>query len=132
LESDNLPKRIAFVGGGYISFEIAHIAARAGAHVTILHRTNKPLDQFDPDLVNQLVLRTRELGVYVKLETAVKGIVRTTSGLVVQASSYDNNEERTIEADMVVHGAGRVPDIEGVDIPSAGIDYEPKKRYKSQ
>jgi glutathione reductase (NADPH) len=61
LESDNLPKRIAFVGGGYISFEIAYIAARAGAHVTILHRTNKPLGQFDPDLVNQLVLRTREI-----------------------------------------------------------------------
>jgi len=114
LELDNLPKRIAFVGGGYISFEFAHIAARAGAHVTILHRTNKPLGQFDPDLVNQLVLRTRELGVDVKLGTAVKGIVRTTSGLVVQTSSYDNNEERTIEADMVVHGAGRVPDIEAL------------------
>ena len=130
LELDNLPKRIAFVGGGYISFEFAHIAARAGAHVTILHRTNKPLGQFDPDLVNQLVLRTRELGVDVKLETAVKGIVRTTSGLVVQTSSYDNNEERTIEADMVVHGAGRVPDIEGLDLPSAGIDYELKKGIK--
>ena len=130
LELDNLPKRIAFVGGGYISFEFAHIAARAGADVTILHRTNKPLGQFDPDLVNQLVLRTRELGVDVKLETAVKGIVRTTSGLVVQTSSYDNNEEHTIEVDMVVHGAGRVPDIEGLDLPSAGIDYELKKGIK--
>ena len=74
--------------------------------------------------------KNSELGVDVKLETAVKGIVRTTSGLVVQTSSYDNNEERTIEADMVVHGAGRVPDIEGLDLPSAGIDYELKKGIK--
>src|SRR3712207_7685152 len=35
---DHLPDRIVFVGGGYISFEFAHIAARAGAKVTILHR----------------------------------------------------------------------------------------------
>jgi glutathione reductase (NADPH) len=31
LELDVLPERILFIGGGYISFEFAHIAARAGA-----------------------------------------------------------------------------------------------------
>jgi glutathione reductase (NADPH) len=31
---DNLPDKILFVDGGYISFEFAHIAARAGANVT--------------------------------------------------------------------------------------------------
>jgi glutathione reductase (NADPH) len=36
LELEALPRRIIFVGGGYISFEFAHGAARAGAHVTIL------------------------------------------------------------------------------------------------
>ncbi|RDY67603.1 NAD(P)/FAD-dependent oxidoreductase, partial [Halobacillus trueperi] len=35
LELDQLPDRIVFVGGGYISFEFAHIAARAGAEVHI-------------------------------------------------------------------------------------------------
>jgi glutathione reductase (NADPH) len=44
LELDYLPERIVFIGGGYISFEFAHIAARAGAKkITILHRSNKPL-----------------------------------------------------------------------------------------
>src|SRR5206468_10396272 len=33
LELDALPRRIVFVGGGYISFEFAHVAARAGAQV---------------------------------------------------------------------------------------------------
>ena len=31
LEMEKLPKRIVFVGGGYIAFEFAHIASRAGA-----------------------------------------------------------------------------------------------------
>ncbi|MCZ6560488.1 MAG: FAD-dependent oxidoreductase, partial [Gammaproteobacteria bacterium] len=38
LELEQLPRRIVFVGGGFIGFEFAHIAARAGADVTILNR----------------------------------------------------------------------------------------------
>ncbi|HYZ50265.1 MAG TPA: FAD-dependent oxidoreductase, partial [Nitrososphaeraceae archaeon] len=53
-DRNNLPSKIVFVGGGYISFEFAHIAARAGGKVTILHRGNMPLEHFDPDLVNKL------------------------------------------------------------------------------
>src|SRR5213592_2151447 len=68
LNLDRLPSRLIFVGGGYISFEFAHVAARAGAEVTILDRGARPLDAFDPDLVDLLVKRTRELGVAVELE----------------------------------------------------------------
>jgi glutathione reductase (NADPH) len=40
---DRLSDRIVFVGGGYISFEFAHIAARAGVKkITILHRGKQP------------------------------------------------------------------------------------------
>src|SRR5947209_12790196 len=53
LELDDLPARIAFVGGGYIAFEFAHIAARAGASVQVFHRGKRPLEKFDPDLVAQ-------------------------------------------------------------------------------
>src|SRR5262249_56804145 len=38
LNLDRLPARVVFVGGGYISFEFAHVAARARAQVTVLHR----------------------------------------------------------------------------------------------
>jgi glutathione reductase (NADPH) len=48
LEVDSLPRRIAFVGGGYIAFEFSHIAARAGAQVQVLHRGNRPLPKFVP------------------------------------------------------------------------------------
>ncbi len=47
LDLASLPPSLAFVGGGYISFEFAHVAARAGAHVTMLHRDDRPLAEFD-------------------------------------------------------------------------------------
>src|SRR5688500_1528598 len=52
LNLDRMPARAVFVGGGYIAFEFAHVAARAGADVTILHRGARPLEGFDPDLVD--------------------------------------------------------------------------------
>jgi hypothetical protein len=30
LDPDNLPERIVFIGGGYVLFEFAHVAERAG------------------------------------------------------------------------------------------------------
>jgi glutathione reductase (NADPH) len=59
LDLDQLPPRVVFVGGGYIAFEFAHIAARAGAEVSILHRGERPLERFDVDLVAQLAEITR-------------------------------------------------------------------------
>jgi len=67
LELEKLPKHITFVGGGYISFEFAHIAILAGAQVNIIHKNRRPLEGFDPDLVDQLVQATNELGVNIQL-----------------------------------------------------------------
>jgi glutathione reductase (NADPH) len=85
LELDELPRRILFIGGGYIAFEFAHIAALAGSQVTILHRGSRPLDLFDPDLVDQLVERTRELGIEVHLGTEAIGIEKSSGQLIVRA-----------------------------------------------
>jgi glutathione reductase (NADPH) len=119
LELNSLPRRIVFVGGGYISFEFAHVSARAEVDVTVLHRADHPLEKFDPDLVEQLVERTRRLGVDVELQTEVKGISRKDDRFVVRASS--KHEDREFQADMVVHGAGRVADIDELNLAAAGV-----------
>src|SRR5262249_20942890 len=51
LNLQQLPRRIVFVGGGYIAAEFSHIAARAGANVTIIQRAERILPRFDPDMV---------------------------------------------------------------------------------
>jgi glutathione reductase (NADPH) len=120
LELDQLPPRAAFVGGGYIAFEFAHIAARAGAEVTIVHRGQRPLEAFDPDLVGQLVQLTRELGVTVHLDTEVTAIDKTDGGLVVHARSGE--QDRQLEADIVIHAAGRIPEVDDLGLDAAGIE----------
>ncbi len=132
---DHLPNRIVFVGGGYISFEFAHIAARAGAKVTILHRGKQPLEHFDPDLVNLLVQRSREIGIDIHLQSAVEKIDKSSDDgsyavLYSNTSFISSNNNHTqkntttrIDCDMVVHGAGRIPNVEGLDLAAAGIEH---------
>lgn len=122
LELDRLPRRIVSVGGGYISFEFAHVAVRVGAEVTILHRGRRPLPRFDADLVELLVQRTRKLGARVELQAEVEGIERASDGLAVYASTA--GQERVFQADMVVHGAGRVPEIDDMDLAAAGVEWD--------
>jgi glutathione reductase (NADPH) len=122
LELNELPRRILFIGGGYIAFEFAHVAARAGSRVTVLHRGPRPLGLFDPELVDQLVERTRELGVDVHLGTEAIGIEKNSAQLIVRASA--SGEPGTFQAEMIVHAAGRVPDINDLNLDAAGIKWE--------
>lgn len=125
LNLESLPNRIAFVGGGFISFEFAHIARRAGAsEVTIFHRGDRPLPAFDPDLVDLLVERTRELGVDVRFPACVDGITTRGSALCVDVSTPTGSD--SLEYDAVVHGAGRVPDLDQLQLDVANVEYGPR------
>jgi glutathione reductase (NADPH) len=119
LDLDHLPSRVLMIGGGYVSFEFAHIAARADATVTVLDRGARPLTAFDPDLVALLVERTRAAGVTFHANAPVEAIEKTTDAYRVLAS-LDGRRE-TFEAELVVHGAGRVPAIDGLDLDKAHV-----------
>ena len=63
MELERLPERIVLVGGGYIAAEFSHIAARAGAKVTVLQRGERMLPQFEPEVVVWLMEKFREIGI---------------------------------------------------------------------
>ncbi|HEX2712661.1 MAG TPA: NAD(P)/FAD-dependent oxidoreductase [Candidatus Acidoferrales bacterium] len=119
LELEALPVRIVFVGGGYIAAEFAHVAARAGAQVTIIHRGTRPLERFDADLVAQWQRATQEAGIRLELNAAVRAVEKKDNRLIVHAIRGD--EEYTWEADMVVHAAGRVPEIDELDLAKGNV-----------
>ena len=122
LELETLPKRIIFVGGGYISFEFAHVAARAGAEVKILHRGGRPLVGFDPDLVTRLAQATRDLGIDLRLDTVVEAIEKDGNQFRVHASQKGAKQQ--LHADLILHGAGRTPEIEDLDLEKGGVEYQ--------
>ncbi|MDD4252942.1 MAG: NAD(P)/FAD-dependent oxidoreductase, partial [Methanoculleus horonobensis] len=114
-----LPERIVFVGGGYISFEFAHVAAAAGSAVTILQRSGRVLSGFDPDIVDRLVLASEEIGIDVQVNMPLLSVERSAAGLRVRAGR--EGEAKTFDADMVVHGAGRVSATGDLDLAAGNI-----------
>jgi glutathione reductase (NADPH) len=121
LDLDALPQRILFVGGGFISFEFAHIAARAGSTAVIVDRGERPLKSFDPDLVELLVDRGREVGVDLRRTTTIVAVEAADSGYQVTLEHAGKRE--TIEADLVVHGAGRVAELADLGLDAAGVEW---------
>lgn len=122
LSLDALPHRIALVGGGYIAAEFSHIAARAGAKVTILQRGDRILKEFDPDLVGWLMESFAAIGVDVRLRTNVEAVAKTDGGYRVSASA--DGQPLSLEADLVVHAAGRTPALDTLDLHAAGLATE--------
>jgi len=127
LELEQLPKRIVLLGGGFIAAEFAHIAARAGAQVTVFEQMERMLAPFDPDLVGWLMEKFLEIGIDVRLGARVTAIENNGGRLSVRTSS--NGSEAVFDADLVVHAGGRVPDLEPLDLAAGGVASE-KGRLK--
>ena len=122
-----LPRRIVMVGGGYIAAEFSHIAARAGAQVTVLQHDRRMLTQFEPELVDWLMGAFTALGIEVHAGTSVGSIEKTGEDFKVR--TVEDGKELSVDADLVVHAAGRRPDFGPLDLAAAGIAVE-KGRLK--
>lgn len=125
MEMEKLPERIAMVGGGYIAAEFSHIAARVGAKVTVLQRGEIMLTRFDRDLVGWLMEKFREIGIDVRTRHAVTRIERAGNEYRVHATTPEG--EAVIAADLVVHAAGRIPDLSGLDLATGGVNVKDGK-----
>ena len=122
LALETLPRRIVLVGGGYIASEFSHLAARAGAKVTILQHGERMLKEFDPDLVGWLMASFDALGIDVQTKTSVEHIEKTPAGYHVFSTM--DSKQSVIEVDLVIHAAGRAPAFGDLDLEAAGVEIE--------
>jgi glutathione reductase (NADPH) len=119
LDERSLPQSVVFVGGGVIALEFSHVYARAGARVTILEALPRLLGDIDADAVDQLRTVTERLGVAIHTGVAVRRVERAGDRLRVVFE--EEGAERTVEADRVVNGAGRVANIDGLDLAAGNV-----------
>ncbi len=119
LELESLPQRIVLIGGGYIAAEFSHIAARAGAQVTVFQRGEHMLPHFDPELVSWLMVKFTELGIDVRTQSTVERIEQTANGFLVHADGARGKQ--AVAADLVVHAAGRAPDLDELDLAAGHV-----------
>ncbi|MDX8444672.1 dihydrolipoyl dehydrogenase family protein [Mesorhizobium captivum] len=118
LSDPELPRAVVFIGGGVIAFELGHVYARAGVDVTILEALPQLLGGFDEDAVAQLRGESERLGIGIHTKAWVKRIDEADGRLRV--SFAKDGVESVVDADRVVNCAGRVANVEGLDL-GAGV-----------
>jgi glutathione reductase (NADPH) len=125
LTSDDLlsecrqPRDVVFIGGGVIALEFAHVYARAGTKVTILELLPRLLPGMDEDAVAQVRAESERIGIDAKTEVKVGRIEARNDRFRV--SFQQDGREHTIDADCVVNGAGRVANIDHLDLEAGRV-----------
>jgi len=114
---EELPPRVAIVGGGFIACEFAGIFNGLGSKVTQLYRGDAVLRGFDHDVRRVVGSELVKKGVDLKLESDVSLILKTDSGL--QLTLKDGGK---LEVDQVMYATGRVPLVRGLGLREIGVE----------
>lgn len=117
-----MPPRLAIIGGGAIGCEIAQAFARLGAHVTILEALPRILIREDPDAAELVRAALARDGVEIAAGCAIARVEERGGGKLIEFTS--GGISREILADEILVGAGRVPNVEGIGLDAAGVEYD--------
>ena len=121
LSERELPGSVIFVGGGVISLEFGHVYARAGADVIILEALPQLLPAMDADAVAHLQTESERIGIRIKTNVSVKRIERAHNRLRVVFTH--EGAEHGAEADRVVNGAGRIANVDSLDLAAGNVEH---------
>lgn len=116
-----LPERLAIVGGGPVGSEMAQAFGRLGTRVTVIDLLDTILANDDPELTTLLQATLEKEGVRYVLGAGVKRVTRAGGALSVEVEQ--DGQRRTIEADALLMATGRRANLDGLGLDAAGVAY---------
>ena len=85
--------------------------------MTILHRSERPLKAFDPDMVNIIIAASRDAGIDIVLNEPAQAVERNGQGFSVIGRSGER-----YGADLVIEASGRVPNLSVLEGDLGGVE----------
>ncbi|MCG8367752.1 MAG: mercuric reductase [Pseudanabaenales cyanobacterium] len=119
------PQRLGVIGGGPIGCELAQTFRRLGSEVTLFERANHVLIREDADaaeIVQQSFIRE---GVNLVLGCQLNRVEKTSAGKVIYFTR--NGVEESVTVDEILVGAGRAPNVEGLNLEAVGVEYDQRR-----
>jgi pyruvate/2-oxoglutarate dehydrogenase complex dihydrolipoamide dehydrogenase (E3) component len=119
-----LPKRLVVIGAGPIGCEMAQTFARFGSRVTLLNRGARILPKEDRDAAAIVEAAMVRDGVDLRLGLKFLSIEHRGGERVVH---YERDGRReSVAAEELLVATGRTPNVEGLGLEQAGIEYSPQ------
>lgn len=119
LQLDHVPESIAIVGAGVIGMEFASIFNSFGSKVTVIEFLKECLPAVDSDVAKRLRKQLEKRGIVFSMQSAVKRI--SGDGILFERKG----KEDTVKAEILLVATGRKPNINGLKLEAAGIEYSP-------
>jgi pyruvate/2-oxoglutarate dehydrogenase complex dihydrolipoamide dehydrogenase (E3) component len=120
-----LPPRLAVIGAGPIGCELGQAFARFGSRVHLLGNHPQILPREDPAAAELVTKALRRDSVELTLGCQISRVEKRGHEKVVHVACGEGQREIVVDALLV--GAGRVPNVEGLDLDVAGVRYERKE-----
>jgi pyruvate/2-oxoglutarate dehydrogenase complex dihydrolipoamide dehydrogenase (E3) component len=119
LDADEIPKRLAVLGGGVIAVELGQFFARVGSKTTILQRSRRIVRNYDPDVSLELERAFRAESIDVRTGVKLLEVSKKGKGKKVLFQRGKKREE--IVVDEILYAMGRAPALAGLNLEKAGV-----------
>lgn len=116
------PERLAVIGGGPIGCELAQAFARLGSKVILFHKHSHLLNKEDidaADIVQNVFIRE---GIELVLDSQMQRVEKTSQGKTLYYTR--NGQPESVTVDEILVGAGRSPNVEGLNLEAVGVEYD--------
>lgn len=120
LDNSDLPKKMAVIGGGIIGMEFAFIYGHFGVKVDVLEFLPTILPTVDKDLSQRLLRHAKLNNITITTNAQVTKIERSEAHNA-KITYIHKNEEKFVEADLVLEAVGRIPCIDGLGLENTSI-----------
>ncbi|MHC5737165.1 mercuric reductase [Nostoc sp.] len=122
------PEHLAVIGGGPIGCELAQAFRRLGCEVVLFHSGSHLLNKEDTEAAEILQKVLISEGIRVVLNSKLEEVVTVTQGKRLYFSS--NGYRDSVTVDEILVGAGRSPNVEGLNLESVGVAYDKHQGVK--
>lgn len=122
LNLEYIPESLVIVGGGVIGLEFASVFNAFGSEVTVVEFMKNIAPTFDSDISKRLKQSLTKRGIKILTGAAVKSLSQTPDYRIKTTYELKGKEE-SIESSDVLMAVGRRPNVEGLSLEAAGVEY---------
>ncbi|BAY62814.1 pyridine nucleotide-disulfide oxidoreductase dimerization region [Calothrix brevissima NIES-22] len=122
------PEKLAVIGGGPIGCELAQAFRRLGCEVVLFHRSSHILNKEDAEAAEILQKVLIKEGIRLILNAKLEEVVTVTEGKRLYFST--NGHRDSVTVDEILVGAGRAPNVEGLNLEAVNVEYDQRQGVK--
>ncbi len=130
LSFNQVPKKLAIIGGGYIGLEMGSVWSRLGSEVTVIEYLDYITPGMDREISNEFQKILSKQGIKFKMGSKVESIINKGKLVSIKYKNVKNSKEETLDFDKVLVSVGRKPYTEGLNLTKVGIKKDAKGRIE--